>query len=345
MNATIHAFRLASTTLCFRRLSYLLLAVSLVGSVTPAQAQVMHHVELNRVSQTVHIDETGSADVTFEIRLPADVYTSTKSDNPSTTVMLRRLRFEPQWYEVEEVDGTFHDADNRIEISYRVPGLARTDSAGRWQLTLPAMAGLQLVATTGDAAIFTSIVETDFLGQVNFIYQVQLPAAAEALAVSDGADRVSYRLDAQEAGDDVPVETAETVDFDLDVTEQVMSCLAKAYADPRFSHLWVARTRFTNSTGRSLSDYRVRFRIPGYTLDWSPWSRSGRVVAGQAVVDAYFPQFDMAQLAKLAGPRTASLEVELEYRDHDGELVRDQRVRRVQLLGRNEVVLFQPRFA
>ena len=69
-----------------------------------------------------------------------------------------------------------------------------------------------------------------------------------------------------------------------------------------------------------LSDYRVRFRIDGFT-SWSQWRHTSKVYPGQTVVDPYYPVFELDKLNVLTGSRPVMLNIEYEYRRPDGEKV------------------------
>ena len=59
---------------------------------------------------------------------------------------------------------------------------------------------------------------------------------------------------------------------------------------------------------------------------------------GQTVVDAFYPIIDLAKVAALTGPVTATLETEYEYRRPDGETVRESDSHRITILARNQLV-------
>ena len=116
-----------------------------------------------------------------------------------------------------------------------------------------------------------------------------------------------------------------------------MSCLAKCYSNEKFSFLWAARSRFDNTGSATLSDYRVRFRIAGFSA-WSPWHNTSKVYPGQVVVDPYYPVFDFDKLSGVTGPRPAMLETEYEYRRPNGEKVTESDSRRLEVLGYNQTI-------
>ena len=128
-----------------------------------------------------------------------------------------------------------------------------------------------------------------------------------------------------------------SADLTLDVKPQVMSALAKSYGNSKFPNLWVARSVFKNTGDQTLHNYQVRFRVVDYTTTWGPWQRVEEVVPGQTVVDAYFPVMDLEKLAKLNGTVPAMLEVEYQYKQADGQVVKESETKTLKILGHNEV--------
>jgi hypothetical protein len=123
----------------------------------------------------------------------------------------------------------------------------------------------------------------------------------------------------------------------------LLSVLAKQYANPRFARLWAARAAFRNAGDETLTDYRVRFRVHGYS-DWSGWARSDVVYPGQTVVDDFHPALDPARVRDLTGAAPADVQVEYEYVRPGGQKVTDTQSARTQLLGMNEGVFSDVEF-
>jgi hypothetical protein len=130
---------------------------------------------------------------------------------------------------------------------------------------------------------------------------------------------------------------AAEVEFFLDSKPRLMSCLAKLYGNSKFDKFWAARSIARNTGDQQLLEYRVRFRIDGFS-DWSDWSRSYLVAPGQTVVDAYFPAMDLKKTADLDSGRSALLQAEYEYIHENGLVARDQRVRTIEMLSRSQAV-------
>lgn len=126
----------------------------------------------------------------------------------------------------------------------------------------------------------------------------------------------------------------------LEARPVLLASLAKVYADPRFSELAVARAVFQNTTTEPVTGYRVRFRLTGYTADWSPWSDSAQVLPKQTVTTPYFPILDEPRLAQLEGFALADLHVEQEYHRADGQRIQHREIRRVKVMARNWMAWF-----
>src|SRR4051812_38581707 len=100
-----------------------------------------------------------------------------------------------------------------------------------------------------------------------------------------------------------------------------MTSLAKALSNKAFAQLWTARSQLKNAGKATLRDYRVRFRIAEYAPTWSAWQGTPLVVAGQTVVDSYFPIFNMEKIGRLTGQTRAALEIQYQYKGLDGKTV------------------------
>ncbi len=312
----------------FRRtVAALFVVVLLVMSRVPCRADAGPTLTLKR--QLV-VDEQGDAQVTVRIKMPAALYTRLKQQTPNTAVLLRQLGNGQNWAVLENVRGQFLDMQSTIRIDYLHRGLARSLGKGRWALEIAADAEVDLLGVFDNVAIFTTAANTP-LGLATITERVQVPAGSTGLELQSSARRLVYRLPAT-AESQGPV----TVDFRFEVRPQLMSCLGKAYANRRFANLWAARAVLHHTGGQTLEQYRVRFRIPHYT-DWSRWMVARQVVAGQTVVDAFFPVFDLDKLARTSGTRPVSIVVEYEYRTAGGQTVRETDRRSAELLGRNEV--------
>jgi len=304
------------------------------GVIIPnAEALNLQQITLPQLKQNVTIDALGNGNCTLSIKMPTSRYSNFKANNPNFAVLLRRWQLEPQWTEISDVQGNFDDSTDTLSISYRVHGLARMIRAGRWELQLPTEAGLQVVSTNPTSTVLSSIVDSDSLGQVVLQVNINAPEGARNLQVASSPLRVGFEADAP-----TNVEGSNTaVDCVVAVQPSVMSSLGKMYSNSKFAELWTARSVFKNQGDQPVFDYQVRFRVPGYTHEWSGWKRTFEVRPGQTVVDPFFADFDVVKLASLTGPRSTNLEIEYQYRRVDGQVVQESSSQNFQMLGRNEV--------
>lgn len=286
-----------------------------------------------RVKETLEVNGKGDLNVHMDVKMPAGQYTQIKSNNPNLAAYLRNTwQQQPDWLEVRDFQGAYDDGASTIHFQWAARGAVRSIGDDRWEVPLFGGDDADLISTEGATAILSRVADTKS-GQASVTTRVVVPAGSKDIHLAHGPARLTFQAPtAVENGD------ARTPEFTLDAKTQVMSCLAKAIANPRFSDLWVARATFNNTGGKTIADYRVRFRVKGYTENWSDWKASPKVAAGQTVVDAYFPLFDLTKLTQLEGPQQADLEVEYEYARGDGEKVHKTETHRLKLLDRNQAL-------
>lgn len=305
----------------------LVLAIA-AGSMAAALADDSPKIHMK---STIVLNNVGDAHLTVEVKMPANLYTIAKTNNPNTAVLLRRLGIGQGWAEVDGLQGRFDDSTSTVVIELCDRGAARPTDDRSWSLPLTqASRQMGLVASFDRTVIFNAAANTDF-GLATTVVRVEAPEGARDLKLSHNPERLTYRLPVPKGGDDP------AVDFRLEAKAQIMSCLAKSYGNEQFDHLWTARSMLKNTGDQTLENFRIRFRLEGYSA-WSDWKRTARVVPGETVADAFFPVFDLDKIAGLTGPRPIMLEMEYEYQTADGRKVHESDTRRVELLGRNEVV-------
>ena len=286
------------------------------------------------IKEKLEVDAAGVVTVHMDVKMAAGPYTQMKVANPNLAALLRgRLGASSRtgWRSGTSRAPTTIGAST-AHFQWAVRGAVRPTADGRWEVPLFGGDDADLVTTGPDGAVLGWLTETNF-GLAIVTARVVPPAGSSDLRLAKGPARVTFRGPATD--EDGPAAAPE---FMLDVKPQVMSCLAKAIANPRFSDLWVARATVHNGGGRSVADYRVRFRIKDYADVWSEWKAAPRVAPGQDVVDAYFPLFDLPKLAALEGPQQADLEAEYEYTGADGRPVHRVETRRLKLLDRNQAL-------
>ena len=159
-------------------------------------------------------------------------------------------------------------------------GLARVESGRQWSIPFVPGSTPELVDIHDTTAIYEEASSSP-LGLATMIIRVECPAGSSNLKHDGAARTFSYEYEPKVAG-----QCTADAKFNVDHKDAIMSCLAKCYSNEHFAMLWAARGRFDNTGSATLSDYRVRFRIAGFTA-WSPWHHTSKVYPGQAVVDPF----------------------------------------------------------
>jgi hypothetical protein len=284
-----------------------------------------------RTKWTFKLDSVGNADVQMQVTAPTNVYTSIKAGTPNMAVLLRKLGAGRNWAVIEKIEGSFNDMESTINIRYAQRGVARIEHGDQWLIPYAAGATTQLVDIHDTTAIYQDAGTTS-LGLGTMIIRIECPAGSTNLKNDLKLKAFAYEYEPRLA----PHGTADAR-FNVDNKDTIMSCLARCYSNEQFAFLWAARSRFDNTGSAVLSDYRVRFRIVGFS-SWSAWHHTGKVYPGQLVVDAYYPVFDYEKLNGVTGPRPAMLETEYEYRRPNGEKVTEGTSQRLDILGYNQTI-------
>jgi hypothetical protein len=287
-----------------------------------------------RAKQQVVIDAVGDARFRVEVKMPVALYTLLKDQTRNTALLLRQLGLNHQEsYEVQDIKGEFDDGSSTLHFSWTTRGLARPVQDDLWEAPVDESSGLELLYLRENVALFTTAASSPF-GVVPLVVHTEVARGSRDLRLLHSPSRLAYRAPAAAVS---PGGRA-TFDFEFQAKEQVMTCLAKSYGNPKFTRFWVARTVLKNTGDQAVSNYRVRFRLRDYAPSWSAWKQCARVEPGQTVVDAYFPIFDLDKVGRLSGSCRDTLELEYQHRRADGQLVEMSDSRTIQLLGRNEVI-------
>jgi len=284
-----------------------------------------------KLETEVQVDAAGDARITQTMTLPPQPYMQAKNQFPNALYLLRAMNSGNGWQQIEDMTAEFDDANFCINASYTHRGYVRVAGEGSWEFRFPEVEDPQLITSDDDSVILNAAVDSNF-GTLNVIYRFNAPEGTTALVFDEGDNVIeySYQPAADESGDD-------DIEFTLDGREQLMSTLAKLYADEQFANFWAARGVFRNTGSTALRNYRVRFRVDGHSA-WSQWNKTKVVYPGQTVVDPFFPVLDLDQLASLNGSRPAMIQAEYEYETADGTTIEETDSFRVQIMSRNEVV-------
>ena len=333
---------------------WLLLCVLLAICGKPVAGQVVGVPgEIVRIYEDIDVDDlgniTGRADmvlspaqyqrlknlVTPQYTVQENGQAVVKTKPPKVEKVLRYLGLTSTALEIQDVKGEFDDEAATIRMSYRVVGrLAYIQ--GRWSLNL---------ATDSDAKIDIrrseikeGTVDAEFrTRQGGLLYinsvKVHLPKNAAEIELRPKLIEIVFIAPAPKK---MPEKPASRPDMRFEAKPQLMSALYKQYGNPKWVELWAGRSVFRNNTAETLTGFRSRFRIEGYS-NWTLWKRSDKVYPGQTVVDAYYPIIE-AKIAELKGSTPAHVELEYEYTRPSGEKVTDGDAQLVRILGTNEAL-------
>jgi hypothetical protein len=233
---------------------------------------------------------------------------------------------------LEDVGGEF--GKDAIRLRLREVGCARHQD-GHWvyPLTSDPSAPYEMVKKEHSRVVTVRSLVRIGPGQALTQVVLALPEGAHDIRLVGSPSQLVYRLPtaspARAAG-------AGTPSFRVEEKPYIMSALYKLYGDRRFPKLWAARSAFRNGGEETLTDYRVRYRLRGYS-DWSAWQQSDFVYPGQTVVDAFRPAID-GKVRDLRAPVPAAIDVEYEYTRPGGEKVRKTSTAPTRLLGFNDGV-------
>jgi hypothetical protein len=304
--------------------------VTLVVCLLTEQAASGQEEAAIKVHQTVKLDSVGNATMDWTIKLPTNRYTELKASTPNLAVLMRTLGAGRTWGVLEDLKGEFKDFENAVSIHYTQRGFARVERGDEWVVPIDKAAKPDIVDIRGNVAILNETTASP-LGMITLTIHVIAPETSSRLAANGHS--ITYHFTP------TIIETTSGVapTFTFDHKQALMSCLAKCYGNEQFNELWAGRSRFDNTSGQTLTDYRVRFGIGSFGY-WSQWNHTSKVYPGQTIVDPFFPVFDLDKVNTLTGTRLVMVQVEYEYRRPNGELVKNTESFPVQLLGRNEAL-------
>ncbi|OWK39671.1 hypothetical protein FRUB_05561 [Fimbriiglobus ruber] len=300
-----------------------------LAAATAGPAQTSPILKLKENNQ---LHANGDCTFQYEVQLPVAMYTTFKRNTPNTAVFIRKFVLSDQNVVLDGQTGEWVDADSTLKIRFNARGIARVTKGGAWEIPLIDSIDTELVAVAENTAILTQAAEISGLGLATNTIRVAMPAGTTDVKILKSPTRLTYHLPAPTAADGEA-----KVDIELEAKDQVMTSLAKALSNKAFGPLWTARSKFKNMGTVALHDYRIRFRIPEYAPTWSSWQGTPLVVAGQTVLDGYYPIFEMEKIGRLTGQTKAALEIQYQYKGPDGKLVEETETKELILLSRNQV--------
>jgi|GEM_PF-3232928 len=281
---------------------------------------------------TIKLSEIGASDVKVALTTQVTYYTALKQLGSNFNLLARKIGMDGRnWNKLNDLNGSFIDNNNEVDITFNTPGAARVVKGNRWVYSLQGEENCQLVSAT-DSHVTLMTVEATEIGLGTMVIDVELPAGATKAGFDSHKNEISYEFAPQ-----IENGTSPELQFEVDHKTALMSSLAKNYSNPKFNYMWAARAVAKNTGDQILNNYRVRFRVAEMG-SWGAWQRSARLYPGQTVVDPFFPIFDLEKMMSLNGSRPAVIEVEYEYEESNGTKVQESDSFPVQVLSRNEVV-------
>jgi hypothetical protein len=286
------------------------------------------------VREVVHIDARGDGKVVRYYCFPAHAYGNIKRQvaDIGANKLRRQFRFRQHWQEIQDFQTEGKDAACAVVVRWVVRGLARMGDSQLWEAPLAEDCRLTQVSGYRNVGVFTGKVKTEFNDEAVLTRTVRVAAGGSDVKLLSEPARVGFRMPVAEAsrGSGDPR-------FELQAKSELMAAAGRVYGQRHFARWWTARTLFKNGGSETLRDYSVRFRLEKYSPQWKEFT-CPQVVPGQMVVDGYFPLLDNDELVRRTTADRVQLEVEYQYRQGDGQLVRKTETRAVQMLSRNQLL-------
>jgi hypothetical protein len=316
----------------------------------PWTPEVDPALAIAHVEQDIEVDGTGNARFTAVIKLPPDRHQNLKRMMsrpyltesrrigwlpPKFRSILRFLDLESANSVTEDLQGSF-DKD-AIHVRAREIGQCK-QRGGQWVYPVTADRRMQyrltrLAYPAGVPTVTLKGLVKSAEVQVVAEIRLALPHGAHEIRLDGAPQELFYKAKAPPpksgGGSSKP-------SIALQTKPHVMSALYKIYGDRKFHKFWVARSLFRNPGDETLTNYRVRFRLNGYS-DWSRWETSDLVLPGQTVVDPFYPVID-GKVRDLRGETPVDVQVQYSYVRPNGKREEGDHAERTKLLGMNEGV-------
>lgn len=305
-----------------------LLLVSMTGSVFAQDPGV----PVVRFSQVYTFKTNGDIAVVGDLAVSPQIYADLKARASNPARLLHELSLIDPLAEVVEGQGVVNDTRQTIRITGTLLGAARS-RGDNWQYRLADAHRYELEKVTAAAVVLQSTDQLDSGVIITGRLRIEFPAGTKNIRFDGRQGKLTFQMPAPVA----PAQAAGVIrmKMNLKVRTEIMSCLGKAYGNPRFSNLWVAKTVFQNTGGTPLSDLKVRFRLRQYT-EWSEWKETKVVYPTQTVIEVFYPTMD-PKICNLSDKTPVLMEVVWSYRRPDGKVVEDSDFRILNVVGPNAV--------
>ncbi len=312
------------------RRRFSLVVVLLLGAAVGLAQTQLSEVPRVQIKQVAKVQPNGDIVFTNELTFPLRIYNNLRSSVGSTAMLLRAFGVSGEIAELKDARADYDDGAHAVKLSATILGACKNQGK-EWFWEVPD-ANEYTVADAHDQVVTLQVARQLDVGLLLAgTMRIEVPAGA-----TPTFDPKRNGLFVQMPPP--PSETPGTVALDLrmDVRDKIMSCVYKAYGNPKLPELWVARAVLRNNGTAALTDFRIRFKLGDYSA-WSQWYRSGNVYPSQTIVEAFFPIMD-AKVAQLTSQTPASLQYEWSYKTPDGKDVNEADSRRLSILGINEII-------
>ena len=298
-----------------------------------AQAQ-----KVTRFRDTYEIDEVGDARITRKLQLSSRKFAEVQQRGLDPVEVIKSVSAAQDWHEIKVVDGRFESQTKCVVVELIHRGFVKTLGDGRWEMKSRAKPGvLELITCRPDRVILHGSDTTPW-GPVSATFHVKPPENAKSIIYDQNRAALRYQLEPairSEAQAKSDVSLAD--DWKIETVPQLMAGLAKVYSQESIDDLWTARSVFHNNGSSKLVDFRVRFKIDGFST-WGQWHRTPVVYPDQSVVNGYFPVLDIEAMALLKSRRTTEVAVQIQYETSALEKVTCTRTAKIDILPHTEVV-------
>lgn len=115
--------------------------------------------------------------------------------------------------------------------------------------------------------------------------------------------------------------------------EEVLTCAYKVYGDDQ-QNMWAAKTLVKNVGQMPVRDFRISYKIEGYT-DWTSTEIYPEILPGQTVRDYCWPNLDEAKIKELTTKTPVEITLRYEYEGLDSPI---EDTEKIYLLGKNDFV-------